>query len=101
MGIALIGLTALMHTVQRMAAPARPTALPPTTAPAHSPWTANAPVRRAAAPRRPSGLRVLRVCDAHDAPHHTGRMVISGRMADVCAELDRLAAREALHHRTH
>ena len=25
----------------------------------------------------------------------TGRMVISGRMADVCAELDRLAALEA------
>jgi hypothetical protein len=26
-----------------------------------------------------------------------GRMVISGRMADVCAELDRLVAMEARH----
>jgi hypothetical protein len=29
------------------------------------------------------------------APAQVGRMVISGRMADVCAELDRLAACEA------
>jgi hypothetical protein len=29
------------------------------------------------------------------APASAGRMVISGRMADVCAELDRLAAIEA------
>jgi hypothetical protein len=27
-----------------------------------------------------------------------GRMVMSGRMADVCAELDRLVAREAARH---
>jgi hypothetical protein len=26
----------------------------------------------------------------------TGRLVIAGRMADVCAELDRLAASEAV-----
>ena len=44
---------------------------------------------------RPSALRVLRVCDAVQTPGDTGRMRISGRMADVCAELDRLAAREA------
>jgi hypothetical protein len=35
-------------------------------------------------------LRVIRVKDAN--PQLAGRMVISGRMADVCAELDRLAA---------
>jgi hypothetical protein len=35
-------------------------------------------------------LRVVRVKDAN--PKMAGRMVISGRMADVCAELDRLAA---------
>ncbi|RZJ23232.1 MAG: hypothetical protein EOO54_10960 [Haliea sp.] len=40
-------------------------------------------------------LRVLRVVDAAHAPANAGRMVISGRMADVCAELDRLAALEA------
>ncbi|WPB58216.1 hypothetical protein [Xylophilus sp. GOD-11R] len=38
-------------------------------------------------------VRVLRVADG--APRQcAGRMVISGRMADVCAELDRLAAAE-------
>ena len=40
-------------------------------------------------------LRVLRVADAGPGSFHGGRMVISGRMADVCAELDRLAAQEA------
>ena len=44
---------------------------------------------------RPVPLRVLRVCDAQPSPGDAGRMVISGRMADVCAELDRLAEREA------
>ncbi len=44
------------------------------------------------APARP--LRVLRVVEKGQPPA-TGRLVISGRMADVCAELDRLAAREA------
>ncbi len=53
-------------------------------------WTS---ATRAALPaRRP--LRVLRVVDAQHAPAAAGRMVISGRMADVCAELDRLAALE-------
>ncbi|MDB5946730.1 MAG: hypothetical protein JWQ33_1756, partial [Ramlibacter sp.] len=45
--------------------------------------------RAALPPRRP--LRVLRVVDACHAPASAGRMVISGRMADVCAELERLA----------
>jgi hypothetical protein len=44
-------------------------------------------------PRRP--LRVLRVVETSRVPSGAGRMVISGRMADVCAELDRLAALEA------
>lgn len=43
-------------------------------------------------------LRVLRVVDASVAPASAGRMVISGRMADVCAELERLAAFEATLH---
>lgn len=43
--------------------------------------------------RRP--LRVVRVVEACSTPASAGRMVISGRMADVCAELDRLAALEA------
>jgi len=40
-------------------------------------------------------LRVVRVLEAGQTRSSSGRMVISGRMADVCAELDRLAAREA------
>lgn len=43
-------------------------------------------------------LRVWRVVDASAAPASAGRMVISGRMADVCAELERLAAFEATLH---
>lgn len=42
--------------------------------------------------RRP--LRVVRVMEAGQPRSQVGRMVISGRMADVCAELDRLAACE-------
>ncbi len=41
-------------------------------------------------------VRVLQVMDVGQNPNHTGRLRISGRMADVCAELDRLAAREIL-----
>ncbi|KQP35218.1 hypothetical protein ASF44_17790 [Pseudorhodoferax sp. Leaf274] len=40
-------------------------------------------------------LRVLRVFEPHQPRAAAGRMVISGRMADVCAELDRLAAAES------
>jgi len=49
-----------------------------------------------AAQRRP--LRVVRIMEAGQTPAQVGRMVISGRMADVCAELDRLAACEAARH---
>ena len=45
-----------------------------------------------------SVVRVMRVLEAGQAPASVGRMVISGRMADVCAELDRLVAREAALH---
>ena len=47
---------------------------------------------RADHPNRP--LRVVRMLDAPASRSSSGRMVISGRMADVCAELDRLAALE-------
>ena len=43
--------------------------------------------------RRP--LRVVRIVEACPPPAGAGRMIISGRMADVCAELERLAALEA------
>lgn len=47
------------------------------------------PVSRPAKP-----LRVVRVLEPAAPRTVAGRMVISGRMADVCAELDRLAALE-------
>jgi hypothetical protein len=40
-------------------------------------------------------LRVTRVLEDTRQFGQAGRMVISGRMADVCAELDRLARLEA------
>lgn len=43
-------------------------------------------------------LRIVRVLDHDSSPANVGRMVISGRMADVCAELDRLVAREQTLH---
>jgi hypothetical protein len=48
-----------------------------------------------AAARPAPALRVLRVLEPHQHRAAAGRMVISGRMADVCAELDRLAAVES------
>jgi hypothetical protein len=47
--------------------------------------------------RRPLPLRVSRVMEAQHSRAQAGRMVISGRMADVCAELDRLAELENRH----
>ncbi|MDP2817043.1 MAG: hypothetical protein Q8O29_01970 [Polaromonas sp.] len=46
---------------------------------------------KATTPRR---LKVVREFEAGISPSCAGRMVISGRMADVCAELDRMAQRE-------
>jgi len=56
---------------------------------------ARTPPARQVHPEAPKPLRVVRVLEP-SAPRSTaGRMVISGRLADVCAELDRLAALEA------
>ena len=46
----------------------------------------------------PVPVRMIRLREAGQARASVGRMVISGRMADVCAELDRLAACEAALH---
>ena len=53
------------------------------------------PQRLQAVPVAAPALRVLRVTESDQRVKGAGRMVISGRMADVCAELDRLAALEA------
>lgn len=42
-----------------------------------------------------SVLRIVRESDVNIRPDCAGRMVISGRMADVCAELDRMAMQAA------
>ena len=49
--------------------------------------------------RKPApAVRMVRLVEDGQAPASAGRMVISGRMADVCAELDRLVLREATLH---
>jgi hypothetical protein len=79
-------LQALWQFAARLSAgrPARPETRSPLRAPQAE--------RRQVRPARP--LRVVRVLEAHSRGG-AGRMVISGRMAEVCAELERLAAREA------
>ena len=57
---------------------------------AYPPVSESAAVKHAA----PKPLRVVRVIEASASRSTAGRMVISGRLADVCAELDRLAALE-------
>jgi len=45
-------------------------------------------------------LRVLQLSDGKGRPGSVGKLLMSGRMADVCAELERLSAleeRRALH----
>ena len=70
-------------------------ALPFSSGPAPSPReTAQAGKARPHSPT-PSRLRIVREFDANVSPACAGRMVISGRMADVCAELERMAQREA------
>jgi hypothetical protein len=44
--------------------------------------------------RRP--VRVVRVVESGQPARQCGRLVITGRMADVCAELDRMVEREAM-----
>ena len=46
------------------------------------------------APASMQALRVVRTIDAQHPRHPSGQVLLSGRMADVCAELDRLAAIE-------
>ena len=106
MGITLAtmgGLLAPLHSLMGWFAPApRRAAMPalhstarpavrPAISRACSPRSA-APAIRHEKPRRP--LRIVRVMESANVAG-AGRMFMSGRMADVCAELDRLAALEA------
>ncbi|QJC56340.1 hypothetical protein HC248_01645 [Polaromonas vacuolata] len=44
-----------------------------------------------------SRLKIVRLLEPGDSASCAGRMLISGRMADVCAELDRMEKRSAGH----
>lgn len=57
--------------------------------------TPSRPGSRALPASAKNSLRVVRESDSAILPDCAGRMVISGRMADVCAELDRMALRSA------
>ncbi|MBH1965504.1 MAG: hypothetical protein I8H77_14275 [Comamonadaceae bacterium] len=61
--------------------PQQPT-LQPIPQPQPSPYQAQQP------------LRVMRLVEAGQVPGTTGRLRLSGRLADVCAELDRMVAAE-------
>jgi hypothetical protein len=52
---------------------------------------------QAAQGRAPSRLRVLREFEPGASPACAGRMVITGRMADVCAELERMSQTQRSH----
>ncbi len=86
MGIALFGMASIYNGIQKFM-----------NASAHLQVQNNStkavPIRSAIHQQRT--LRVLRVSENGESPQGAGRMVISGRMADVCAELDRLVALEA------
>jgi hypothetical protein len=89
MGITLLSFERLFAPLQALAAcfaPPRAAAVRPTALPPRA-------VRSTCQPRRV--VRVVRVVEGPCAPASAGRMFMSGRMADVCAELDRLAALEA------
>lgn len=47
---------------------------------------------------RPNCLKILREFEPGKCRSSTGRLVISGRMADVCAALDRMAVNSATAH---
>ena len=91
MTIALFGISSIYNGIQKFMSAA---AQLERTAPfVQTASIGNSPKTHMLAKQR--ALRVLRVSEHGEAPHCAGRMVISGRMSDVCAELDRLVALEA------
>jgi len=75
-----------------------PTPAQPAREPVRPQQPARVTRRPMSVPRPPKALRVVRVLEPAAPRSTAGRMVISGRLADVCAELDRLAAQEARGH---
>jgi hypothetical protein len=98
MGITMFtlgGLFARLQAFMSWLAPSPHRVDQPATASRVAPAIALAHATRRAAPPRVPALRVVRVMESSNAPCGDGRMFMSGRMSDVCAELDRLAALEA------
>ena len=96
MGMPLFAADALFTPLQHFARAVarRFTTAPPVQHAGRPTASASAMNRRVARPVASRPLRVVRVVEGSASPS-AGRMVISGRMADVCAELERLAALEA------
>ena len=102
MGIALLALSGLFKNLPSFTTRTPSQALPKRQAVRpHPEWAVRStpcplPSHSKAKPgqRQPS-LRVVHVHETGQSAAGAGRMVISGRMADVCAELDRLVAMEA------
>jgi hypothetical protein len=102
MGIALLALSGLFKNLPSFTARSPAQVLPkrqavrphPEWAVRSAPYTLSSHGKVQTAKRQPS-LRVVRVHESGQSETGAGRMVISGRMADVCAELDRLVAMEA------
>ena len=96
MGIALLSFADLFTPLQSLATRWLPTRRRRSSALRHAAVPPARAARPAVRPDRPARLlRVVRTVDAQQPGMRGSRMVISGRMSDVCAELDRLAALEA------
>jgi hypothetical protein len=93
MSIALFGISSIYNGFQKFMGAAAHPELAATFA--HSKPSSMTSSPKATMLAKQRALRVLRVSEHGEAPHCAGRMVISGRMSDVCAELDRLVALEA------
>jgi len=112
MGIALLSIHSLCNAVDRWFNPPRATLVASSTRSSSAAWRARSRidpqqwgVRQSSLPSahvrsKPSRegitpLKVLRLREEDTSVPSAGRIRISGRMADVCAELDRLIAKEA------
>ncbi len=98
MTIALLGITSIYNGFQKFLGSSMNLDNPFEKAqPSHKVSISGASPSASLGPRQAQqrALRVLRVSEQGETASCAGRMVISGRMADVCAELDRLVALEA------
>jgi hypothetical protein len=91
-----VGLKPMLQTSLRHSQQASVQALKAPQLPVHSASVRPVSARPATVLQR--AVRVVHVQESGQPRTSGGRLVISGRMADVCAELDRLVAQEAALH---